>query len=218
MSRPGDQPDAYEASEHAVSRDSAEHGAERESAQLLRRWETAEPSERLWQLDRVGRAMTRDGGPPAPGILTYEGDPSSRGRYDGEFIRLNADALADSDPRRALEAYLHEYRHAEQEQTEQMDRGALRETGDPQRAALVRSSSGEHHQEAPKDAEASDYQERFDRYESQYVETDARQWSGERSNEILQRLEAEKALAEAYATGSFSDGDRAADRFLARKD
>lgn len=218
MSRHGDQPDPYETGELNDAREGTEHGAERESADVLRRWETAEPSERLWQLDRVGRAMTRHGGPPAPGILTYEGDPSSRGQYNGEFIRLNADALADSDPRRALEAYLHEYRHVEQEQTEQMDRGSLRDIGDPERAALIRGSPEERYHEAPTDADASDYNERFDAYERQYREADARQWSNDRTNEILQRLKAEKALAEAYASGSFSDGDRAADRFLTRKD
>jgi len=87
------------------------------SADALERWEQADSEERRRELDRVGRQMLDVWGAPNPPLAPERWeDDRCLGQYCDEDYRIevNQRLLERDDPREALEAYLHEYRHASQ--------------------------------------------------------------------------------------------------------
>jgi len=182
----------------------AEASAVDRSAHLMEQWESEQPITREKILDRVGGEMMTVHEAPPPPIFSKELPSDLLGAHqDLEFkMDLNSDLLKESDPREALQTYLHEYRHAEQFYEAQKSHGIGHESVDPERV-LALEDNQKHYIEQP-----------FEDYQNQFVETDARAFAEKTAGEILERRgELQEISRDAVAVGS--DGDRMAQRILA---
>lgn len=146
-------------------------------AEAAERWPEADPAERQHLLDPIGESLTRAFEAPAPPVSPERFDnPGLLGRYDDEHFRIEMnDRLFEApDPSRALDTYLHEYRHAAQSYEIAKSQGALaHEVNVGEALAFERNRS-----------EYVDPVDDFEGYWSQPIERDAREFSATLRNEI----------------------------------
>ena len=158
----------------------AEEAAVDRSARIIDQWEQMkDPVARRSLLEGVGRQMMDvHEAPPAP-IYPQEMEHNKLGAYSDEDFRtdMNEWQLKQDDPRDALETYLHEYRHVEQNYEVQKSHGALSHAVNPERA-LATGYNLEHYEGGHQD---------FDAYAKQLVETDAERFGTSTSDAILER-------------------------------
>ena len=182
------------------------------SARIMERWEEAkDPLVREKLLDGVGREMmTVHEAPPAPLHSRQMADGELGAHNDGDFrTDINERQLEQEDPRSALETYLHEYRHVEQNYEAQKAQGALANTADGERAAAVGYNLQPAHYIDPR--------QDMDAYQQQLVETDAERFGTTTAKEILERRE-ELRQDELRGTPFGSDADQiAAERLIAER-
>ena len=162
----------------------AEAAAVDRSARIMDGWDqTKDPVLREKLLDNVGREMMHvHEAPPAP-IYRKDMPDNVLGAYnDRDFTTdINERQLKQDDPRDALETYLHEYRHIEQNYEAQKARGALSHSVDPERAEAVGYNlEPAHYVDGRQDQDA---------YQKQLVETDAERFGTTTAKEILERRE-----------------------------
>lgn len=162
----------------------AEAAAVDKSARIMEAWDrTNDPILREKLLDSVGREMMKvHEAPPAPIYQKQMADNELGAHSDGDFrTDMNDQQLKQDDPRDALETYLHEYRHVEQNYEAQKSRGAMAHSVDLERAAAV-----EYNLEP---AHYINGRANQDAYERQLVETDAERFGTTTAKEILERRE-----------------------------
>jgi len=162
----------------------AEAAAVDRSARIMDGWDqTKDPVFREKLLDNVGREMMHvHEAPPAP-IYRKDMPDNVLGAYnDRDFSTdINERQLKQDDPRDALETYLHEYRHIEQNYEAQKSRGAFYHDVNPERAAAVEYNlEPTHYIDGGQNQEA---------YQKQLVETDAERFGTTTAKEILERRE-----------------------------
>jgi hypothetical protein len=189
--------------EHAEA-SAAEAVAVDRSARIMEQWEeTKDPLVREKLLDRVGREMMNvHEAPPAPLYVRHMADNELGAYTDNDFLTdMNERQLKQDDPRDALETYLHEYRHVEQNYEVQKSHGALAHSVDGERAAAVGYNlEPAHYIDGRVDNEA---------YQRQLVETDAERFGTTTAKEILERRE-ELRQNEPLAPPFGGDADRIA--------
>src|SRR5262249_3679524 len=115
------------------------------SARLLADWESKDPLVREKALERLGREMAGVHDVPAATLIVKDMPPEERGYYDdAEFMTaINRRELEQADPTKALETYLHEYRHAEQAQELQKSHNFAVNEVDVNRAHAIEANSGD---------------------------------------------------------------------------
>jgi hypothetical protein len=149
------------------------------SAPIINEWETVSDQpdkveKRIDMLGHVGEQMESVHGAPVEPIVAADLGPDEFGNHDHSHIEINNRLLEKNDPGDALETYLHEYRHAEQEYEA---RNAREEWVNPDRESLIAYNlEREHYIDPKKDPEG---------YWQQLVEVDARRFGGETLHEIL---------------------------------
>jgi hypothetical protein len=162
----------------------AEAAAVDRSARIMDGWDqTKDPVLREKLLDNVGREMMHvHEAPPAP-IYRKDMPDNVLGAYnDRDFSTdINERQLKQDDPTDALETYLHEYRHIEQNYEAQKARGAFYHDVNPERAAAVGYNLEPTHY--------IDGRQDMDAYQKQLVETDAERFGTTTAKEILERRE-----------------------------
>jgi hypothetical protein len=145
--------------------------------------QTRDPVLREKLLDSVGREMMYvHEAPPAP-IYQKDMPNNQLGAYsDRDFeTDINDQLLRNDDPTDALETYLHEYRHIEQNYEAQKSRGAFYHDVNPERAAAVGYNLEPTHY--------IDGRQNLEAYQKQLVETDAERFGTTTAKEILERRE-----------------------------
>jgi hypothetical protein len=197
--------------EHAEN-SAAEAVAVDRSARIMERWEeTKDPLVREKLLDRVGREMMNvHEAPPAP-LYPKQMADNELGAYNDRDFRtdMNERQLEQDDPRDALETYLHEYRHVEQNYEAQKAQAALAHSVDPERAAAVGYNLEPRHY--------IDGRQDMDAYQKQLVETDAERFGTTTAKEILERRE-ELRQNELLGAPFGTDADRIArERLIAER-
>ena len=189
----------------------AEAAAVDKSARIMEAWDrTNDPLFREKLLDGVGREMMKvHEAPPAP-IYQKQMPDNELGAYsDADFrTAMNDRQLRQDDPRDALETYLHEYRHVEQNYEAQKSRGAMAHSVDRERAAAVEYNLEPTHYITGRTSQ--------DAYERQLVETDAEKFGTTTAKEILERRE-ELSHHERRAAPFVSDANNAAHERIARE-
>jgi hypothetical protein len=196
--------------EHAENL-AAEATAVDRSARIMEGWEQTQDSVlRNKLLDRVGREMMKvHEAPPAP-LYPKQMADNELGAYTDHDFRMNINdrQLKQDNPRDALETYLHEYRHIEQNYEAQKSRGAMAHSVDRERAAAV-----EYNLEP---AHYINGRANQDAYERQLVETDAEKFGTTTAKEILERRE-EHSQHERPATPFVGDADQITRERLAKE-
>lgn len=149
----------------------------RKGAEELRTWESSQPEERRRQLESLGEHLGRAMEAPVPPIheKPFENE-RLLGQYDDENFRIemNGKLFDDADPRPALEAYLHEYRHAAQAYEITKSHSSLAREADGRSPEWERNSREYVEPEQSEEA-----------YFRQPLEEDARAFAGHLSHEIL---------------------------------
>lgn len=180
--------------EHA-GKDAAEAEAVDRSAEVMERWEQANPTERPYILERVGREMMKVHEAPNPPASPKEfEDPRTLGQYLDEDWRIEIKGrdLKEPGPRAALETYLHEYRHAEQYYEVQKSHGSLAHEVDADRAEKF---------EREKDNYVSEGKE----YWEQSIEKDAEKFGVEMADRILKERAELRSTSGAEVTSPADD-------------
>jgi hypothetical protein len=189
--------------EHADN-SAAEAVALDRSARTMEGWDqTKDPVLREKLLDSVGREMMHvHEAPPAP-IYQKDMPNNELGAYsDRNFeTNMNDRLLRNDDPTDALETYLHEYRHIEQNYEAQKSRGTFYHDVNPERAAAVGYNLEPIHY--------IDGRQDMDAYQKQLVETDAERFGTTTAKEILERRE-ELRQSELRGASFGSDADHIA--------
>jgi hypothetical protein len=187
----------------------AEASAIDRSAQIIGKWEsTDDPVGRQRLLEGVGREMMLvHEAPPGP-ISARQMPQNELGAYSDDEFRtdVNESQLKNDNPRDALETYLHEYRHAEQNYEVVKSHGVGWHSVDSQRAMAVEYNLDREHYIRPEVNQAA--------YERQLVETDAEQFGTRTADQILERRN-ELRAGEGESYSLTSDSDAIAARRLA---
>lgn len=156
------------------------------------KWQILDSTQRRIALERAGNALMIAYECPDPPIFPKELTDTQgcvlRGFYEdgatisnpkGDYgIWVNERLLSLDDPRKALETYIHEYRHAYQHQ---MVAGYEKnfQVSDPEAAAIWRENFRNYEPGPPKGMNSDDpkFERLFNTYENQEVEKDARVFS-----------------------------------------
>jgi len=171
------------------------------------KWKDLTKDQKETALRHCGRVLRDIFHTPDPPLLTYKGKPEELGVYgdgwsysktaifDQDYgIRMNEDGqretrekLFGDHPRTALETYAHEFRHSYQcEQAQAFDRGF--KTDSPRMAEEWSGNLGKNYIEAPSSELAKtnpeEYKTRFEAYENQPLEKDARRFASELVSEV----------------------------------
>lgn len=153
-------------------------------ARIMARWEkTNDPVERRYLLEQVGKeVMNSHEAPPAP-IHAKELPLHELGAYVDDDFRtdMNEWQFKQDDPRDALETYLHEYRHDEQNYEVLKSHGALGQSIDGERASAVEANLKPGNYIHPKENQEA--------YQGQLVEKDAEKFGTELAGRILERMQ-----------------------------
>lgn len=164
--------------------DQERHGLRRDGDFALR-WKEADPLERKYMLDGVGRELMLENDAPAPPLYTERfDDPRLMGQYrDEDFrIEIKEDLLEQSDPHDAVDTYLHEYRHAWQDYEVQKSRG-----GFAPESELARDRALEQSLDSYVDPSVDERG-----YREQLAERDAREFASKFTDEIIDPTERER--------------------------
>jgi len=187
----------------------AEETAVEHSARLMEQWDESDPVKNRYLLERVGREMMDVHEAPPPPIHPKEMSSGALGSNDDSafHIELNKDLLDQQDPGEALNAYLHEYRHAEQHYEVLKSHGVGRASVDVVRAAdLERNLDSQHYIPPPEDDQQPGAEQMQANYEAQLAETDSRGFADRITAEILERRDAlGERGEEEMAVGSDAD-------------
>jgi hypothetical protein len=160
--------------------DNQDRNSVRRSSEFEECWKEADPIERKYMLEEAGRRLMDEYEAPQPPIhLERFDDRRLLGQYHDEDFRidLNERLLESNDAHRAVDAYLHEYRHAWQNYEVQKAHGGLgQEATGPEIRAMESSLDG---YIDPSVDEAG--------YREQIAEHDARDFASRHSPDILSR-------------------------------
>jgi len=172
-----------ECEHHDIDRDKSAAAA---TARIIDQWDkTSDPRVRERLLDDVGHEMMKVHEAPPPELHPKEMVREQLGAYIDQDFRteINRDLLKQDDPTDGLDAYLHEYRHAEQAYEVQKSHGPMARAGNTERATALEFN--ETHYISPEDGQSD--------YERQLLEVDAERFAESGTTEILSNRDALRA-------------------------